>query len=466
MSARPAGQRATDLVVALGAANCALIVVVSGVLGRAVSQSVFGAGPSAVLVLVLLSGGFLVVALVVTTAVTANAFAVLVAGQVRDIALRRLLGSPVLTERRRIVRGGVRRALPAVAVGALAGHLLAVAVVLAFVVSPDAALVVEPTELLPPPSLLVPLFALVLCVRQAAWRGSARVLEVQPVEALRTAAETETGDGAEPGDRSRRAARTALRAGVALCLLSAVAGAVTPLAVVGALVGGTLSIIGVIALADGLVPWWVRLAARLLPRSPQVEVAARTLLAHPVRTARAALGVALAVAVVVMFAVATATFQAPVTGHYVGTALAGEATAVVATVTAVVTAMTGLTALTAAVGLATAIAASTRLRRREIALARVLGQSAALARRTITAESALLSLAASLLGLVLGTAYGWLGAQATLASVLGLPLLVPVVPLGLVVAVLGVALALTVAAATAPAREVLRRAPIRAFSDA
>jgi putative ABC transport system permease protein len=104
-------------------------------------------------------------------------------------------------------------------------------------------------------------------------------------------------------------------------------------------------------------------------------------------------------------------------------------------------------------------------RTRELGLLRALGFTARQLREMIRAESAQLTIAAAAVGLVLGTFYGWVGAQSLLAS---LPesngLVAPVVPLWLIAIVVVAAGALTLVASIAPARRATRITPIVALA--
>ena len=118
LSARSAQQRAAaviTLVSALGAAqSVAIISQISGT-GDTVGGSVFGAGPTAKIVLDLLSSVFLAVAITVTSVVVTGSAEVMLTGQVRDIALRRLLGSAASAEQSRANRAILRRAVTGMA---------------------------------------------------------------------------------------------------------------------------------------------------------------------------------------------------------------------------------------------------------------------------------------------------------------------------------------------------------------
>jgi len=83
----------------------------------------------------------------------------------------------------------------------------------------------------------------------------------------------------------------------------------------------------------------------------------------------------------------------------------------------------------------------------------------------ITAESAQLTTAAVLVGLVLGTFYGWAGAQSLLGTVTGGPAFVaPSMPLWLLGTLIGSAAVLTLVASLAPARRATRIAPVTALA--
>jgi putative ABC transport system permease protein len=84
----------------------------------------------------------------------------------------------------------------------------------------------------------------------------------------------------------------------------------------------------------------------------------------------------------------------------------------------------------------------------------------------IRAEAGLLSGGGVLLGLALGVAYGWFGAQLLLGEPSRRLVLLPVIPVPVLIAAAVAAAALTWLASAWPARQALRRAPIRAYLDA
>ena len=97
----------------------------------------------------------------------------------------------------------------------------------------------------------------------------------------------------------------------------------------------------------------------------------------------------------------------------------------------VFTVLIGFSALIAAVGMVNTLSLSVMQRTRELGLLRALGFDRRQLRGMIVAESAALTLAATLTGVVLGFGYGWAGAQSLLGSALGTPaLVVPGHPVG------------------------------------
>ena len=83
----------------------------------------------------------------------------------------------------------------------------------------------------------------------------------------------------------------------------------------------------------------------------------------------------------------------------------------------------------------------------------------------ILAESAQLTMAAVILGLVLGTFYGWVGAQSLLGTMNGLPGFVPpAIPVLLLVIVAVAALALIVIASITPSRRATKILPVEALA--
>lgn len=458
------GSLAAFTVVTLSALYITLLTSVMSLLTAGLVTTPFGQGAGAELVLGILGSSFLIVALIVSTVVVTNAFALITATRVREIALRRLLGASARSERRRIAAFGTRLSLLATVAGAA---LAAGAAAIIYAVGSGQGGMLEgvPATALLTPWVVLPLAALIACTTIAAWRGSAAVLGAEPVQALGLAATQEAG-GADERRRLGATATTLLIAGLVILAGAFAAGAITPFAALIGIVGGTVLVIGVLAGAHTLLPTVFGLLSTALPRTGPAAIARRTVREHPSRTTRAALGVLISVAVVTMFVVATMSAAAAITATYADSSLEDQSAEVLLVVLAVVGALIGFIVLIAAVGLATTVALNTRLRAREIAVTRILGQGRADAARSVMIESAILSVGGSLAGLVLGAFLGWVGAQSILGSNVVGYVIPPVLPLAYLALVVLAALVLTVASSIAPSRFVLADSPIRAFARA
>lgn len=458
------GTAAALVVLTLSAAYIVLLTSLTALLRAGLVTTPYGQGALAELLFGVLAFAFIVVALVVSTVVVTNAFALVTATRIREIALRRLLGAAAARERRRIAMQGARLGMLGALLGALLGGVIALAVLAASTGRGGMLAGATAADLLEP-GAIVPLLALVAGAAIAAWRGSAAVLGAAPVQALGLASTQEAG-GVHGGVRLRPAAAAVLLIALVLLAIAAVGGTLTPIAVFAGLAGGTLLAMGILMGASAILPRVTGLLARLLPRTGPAAVARRALQEHPARTSRAALGVVISVSVVTMFVVATASVATSQAIEYEGTASAVEVAEIMLVLLAVVGVLTTVVAVISAIGLATTVALSTRLRAREIAVIRILGQNRSDAARAILIEGAIMSAGAALSGLLIGTLLGWVGAQSALGSTLQTPWVTPVVPLELVVAIAGAALALTALAAIAPMRFVLADSPVRAFARA
>lgn len=137
---------------------------------------------------------------------------------------------------------------------------------------------------------------------------------------------------------------------------------------------------------------------------------------------------------------------------------------VVDTLLAVLTGLLAVAVVIAVVGVANTLSLSVVERTRESALLRALGLTRRQLRGTLAAEGVLLAGAGTVLGLVLGGVYGWLGATSVLAAVAGGDV-TPDLPwdrLGLVV--VGAVLA-GLLASVLPARRAARAAPVAALAE-
>jgi putative ABC transport system permease protein len=132
---------------------------------------------------------------------------------------------------------------------------------------------------------------------------------------------------------------------------------------------------------------------------------------------------------------------------------------------AVFTVLIGFSALIAAIGMVNTLSLSVMQRTRELGLLRALGFDRRQLRRMIVAESAALTLAATVVGIVLGFAYGWAGAQSLLGGAQGEGVLVlPGIPWAMFGLLLVAAGLLTLVASIAPARRAMRVAPVVALA--
>jgi putative ABC transport system permease protein len=462
------GRRTAGWCVALGAANTTFILVVTGLLeGRL--ERVFtggGVGPGAFAVLTLLRVTFLVIAMVVSTVVTTNAYGIVAAGQARLIALRRLLGAAAAAERRRLVRQAMRQAVPLSLLAAVASGLACLPMVNALLArdhTPGASLGDLAGTV---PAVAAGLLVHLACVRWAVTRGYAPVLARGPVVALRVADDPGHLAASSDGERrppSSRWVRVCVGIAAGTGALALAAAVVTPYAVLPGLVAAGFAAAALLGSADRVVSGLVRGLTRFARPGGDLDIAGRRIRQNALRSSRAALAVAAGVCVVTMLAVASATALSTAEGYFASSA------GLVSQIDGIVLAggvMVSMTALTSALGVITTISHDLRLRHREIALLRVLGQTPRQTRRMIRAEAGLLSGGAVLLGLALGVAYGWFGAQLLLSKPSHRPVLLPVIPAPVLLAAAAAAAALTWLASAWPARQALRRTPIRAYLDA
>jgi putative ABC transport system permease protein len=127
----------------------------------------------------------------------------------------------------------------------------------------------------------------------------------------------------------------------------------------------------------------------------------------------------------------------------------------------VVTALLAVAVLIALIGVANTLSLSVLERTRESALLRALGLTKGQLRGMLAVEAVLIAGVAALLGTVLGSAYGVLGAQAALGAVADV---VPVLPWTQLAAVLGVAIVAGLLASVLPARRAVRLSPVEGLA--
>ena len=455
------GHAATVLVAALSAAFGVVLLGTVEVLTLAANANpVVGDLGSAGIMLAILAYVFMAIAIYVAAIVTTNTVATIVAGRIREIALVRLLGASARGERVRVAREGLTAGVVGAAIGTAAAWLLLGALVLWG----------EGAGLLPSgvtyafvtPQMAIPVAAVVLTTWLAAWVGSRRVLSVTPVQALGAAVPS----AAEGLRRGRRGAAWAIEAvGVALLLLGAAAGQITPLGVLIGIVGGICSFTGIMIGAPLLIPPVLAVVGRLFGRDPAAVLGTRNTLRHPERSARAAIGLVIGVALVTMFVVAGMTANEIVNRRMAaqwGTTAPLDST--LGTMMSILAFLVGFSGVIAAVGLVNTLTVGVLQRTREFGLVRALGLSRSQLRRTISVEAVQLAVTAVVVGFVLGIVYGWLGAQSMFGSSQIAGLVPPVVPWVLVLGVVVVAGVLALAGSLIPARRAIRLVPVEALA--
>ena len=451
------------LVAGLSSAFGVSLLQVTNVLSDVLLEDdVTGSSPIMRIILGMLAIVFVTIAVYVGAVVTANTFATIVAGRTRLIALLRLIGSSARAQRRAVAREGLVVGLLGGVAGAAAGTAIALGLerlAVAYLTMPD----------LPhnwfSPVLLVPVVAVILTTWLASWIGSRRVLTVTPLLALSGSQAMSHDEVA--GRKGRNAVAIVFAViGLGLLVLGMLVGLMNPLGVLIGLVGGVVSFTGVVLGAHLVMPRALRLVGRMLGRSPAARLASENSLRYPERSTRTTIGVVIGVTLITMFGVATASFRQLIMLAQAAQPEVYEGTAQVLDVmTAVFSTLIGVSALIAAVGLVNALSLSVLQRTRELGLLRALGFSAGQLRRMVFSEAVQLTSAAVIVGLVLGTFYGWVGAQSLLGSIKGSPgIVVPGIPwllIGIVVLSAGL---LTVIATIAPARRAIRVSPVTALA--
>jgi putative ABC transport system permease protein len=405
---------------------------------------------------------FIAIAVYVGAVVTANTFSTIIAGRTRTIALLRLIGSSAVAQRRSVAREGLLVGVIGAVVGAGLGTGIT-ALLLAIAVR---------ASILPnlaygywAPQLLLPIVAVVLTTWLASWIGSRRVLTVTPMQAIGASQELSRDETTARRGRNG-VAITLFVLGVGLLILGVVVGFISPLGVFIGLVGGIISFSGLVLGAHLVMPPALRLVGHLFGRSASARLAAENAVRYPERSSRTTIGLVIGVTLVTMFSVAIGGYQQmlniaqanqPETYQGIGPELA--------ITVAVFSILTGFSALIAAVGMVNNLSMSVLQRTRELGLLRALGFTAQQVRRMILVESAQLTTAAVLVGLVLGTFYGWAGAQSLLGSYDGTAdIVVPVFPWLVIGIIVVAAVILTLVATVTPARRATRVTPVAALA--
>lgn len=451
---------ATILVAALSSLFAVSLILVTGVLGAAMSATVLSDSATFKLMLLMVSFVFIVIALYVGAIVTANTFSTIIAGRTRTIALYRLIGSTSKRIRSQVAGEGLLMG----AIGAAIGFVLAELLIALFItVGPGLGWLPEgPTYPLFDPLTIVAVVVVAATTWAAAWAGSRRVGLVSPIAATGAAVEMRADDA------RGRTARTVwawimIAIGAAVIALGLWISASNPIALVISFFGGLFSFTGIAIGAHVIMPPVLKLTGKLIDRGPTGKLAAANAVRFPERSARATIGLVIGVTLVIMFAVALESFRSGILSQMDGspeeTAAINDALNVV---TSVFTGLVGFSAVIAAVGMVNTLSLSVMQRTRELGLLRALGFTGAQVRKMVLTESAQMTIAALGLGTVLGVFYGWVAAQSLLGAQFGvIGLSIPwLMVLG--VAVFGTALALV--AAAGPARRAIRVSPVTALA--
>lgn len=451
------------LVTALGSAFGVTVLLAVGIITTALSSDdTTGSSATVAFLLAAIAWVFIAIAVYVGSVVTANTFATIIAGRTRTIALLRLIGSSAGTQRRKVAREGLMVGVVGAVLGAALGTGITaglVAVGVAFNVLPALAYAYFA------PAAVLPTAAVVLSTWLASWVGSRRVLTVSPMEA--TGAAQELTVEQTLARRGRNSTAIVLFAvGIGILLLGVAVGLVNPLGVLVGVVGGLLSFSGLVLGAHLVMPPMLTLVGRAFGDSAPARLAAENAVRYPERSARTTIGLVIGVTLVTMFGVALESYKSMLIAavqddpaYYAGIQQSFDVTIAVFTV------ITGFSALIAAVGMVNNLSLSVLQRTRELGLLRALGFTARQVRSMILAESAQLTVASVLIGLVLGTFYGWAGAQSVLGSMNGIGTLVPpTIPVPLFLVLIGAAAVLTVGASIAPSRRATRVSPVAALA--
>lgn len=455
--------RSSLLVATLSSAFGVVLLMVTSSLAVVIeADDVTGSSGTVVIMLAIAAAIFVSIAIYVSAIVTANTFATIVAGRTRTIALLRLIGSSARTQRKSFATEGVVVGLLGSAAGLVFGLLAAIGftqlgVAVGSLPSLDYPLIT--------PTVVLPVAAVVLTTWLASWIGARRVLTVTPMQAIAGSQELSREEStARPGRNATAIVLFSL--GVLLLVAGVAVGLVSPFGVLIGIVGGIVSFTGLVIGAHLVMPPALRLVGRWFGSSAPAKLAAENAVRYPERSSRTTIGLVIGVTLITMFAVAAASFQQFIEGARAAQPEVYEGIDTVLNITVgVFSALIGLSALIAAVGMVNNLSLSVLQRTRELGLLRALGFSAKQVRRMILLESAQLTTAAVLVGLVLGIFYGWAGAQSMFGAINGSPgLIAPAVPWLVVGIIVVLAAVLTAAAAVTPSRRATRIAPVAALA--
>ena len=453
----------STLVATLSAMFGVCLLEITGVLAQVITAANATGGSETVgLMLSLAAIVFIVIAIYVGSIVTANTFSTIIAGRTRTIALYRLIGSSAAAQRRSVAREGLAVGVVGAALGALLGTGAAIALVS---ISVATGVVPAADYRFLAPVIALPIVAVVLTTWLASWVGSRRVLAVSPMQATGVAIEKNLDESSSA--RGRNVTAIVLFAvGGGLLVFGMLVGLISPVGVLIGVVGGLFSFTGLVLGSQLVMPVALRLTGRMFGSSAPARLAAQNAVRYPERSSRTTIGLVIGVTLVTMFAVTVQSYQVLIHRAQAAQPEVYRGVDQTLTITVVVfSVLMGFSALIAAVGMVNNLSLSVLQRTRELGLLRALGFTARQVRTMILAESAQLTVAAVFVGLVLGTFYGWAGAQSMLGSITGSPgVILPAIPLSLLGIVAVGAGVLTLVASVAPARRATRVAPVAALT--
>jgi putative ABC transport system permease protein len=453
---------ASILVATLGTTFGVVLLLVTGDLATVIEHNQAGDHAVVRLILSFIAWVFVLIALYTATVVTANTFATVIAGRTRVIALLRLLGASARSQRRAVAREGLLVGLTGAGIGLVAGvalNALALGICRATGFIPNLHYAYISAD------VIAPVAAVVLTTWLASWIGSRRVLVVSPMQAVGASAER------SESEVLRRPARNAVAivvfvVGTLILLVGVARGQSSPTGLLISVLGGMISFTGVVLSADLVIPPVLRLVGSAFGRSAPARLAARNAVRYPERSARTAVGLVIGVTLVTTFAVALQTYSVFVDQARLADPQEFQGTDQLLLVIALIFgAISGFSAVIAAVGMVNNLNLSVVQRIRELGLLRALGFTSRQVRSMIAAESAQLALTAVASGLVLGTLYGWAGAEALMGSNrLSGGIIWPAFPPVLIAVIVVAAGALAWIASVAPSRRATRVTPIDALA--
>jgi putative ABC transport system permease protein len=453
---------ASILVAALSSTFGVVLLLVTGDLTTYIEHNQAGDHAAVQLILSFIAWVFLLIALYTSAVVTSNTFATVIAGRTKTIALLRLLGASARGQRNAVAREGLTVGI----IGGIIGFVAGVALnALTLAICQLVGFIPRLTYAYVSFAAVGPVVAVVLTTWIASWVGSRRVLLVSPMQAIGA---SEERSGSEVIGRPGRnvAAILVFVFGTLLMLLGVYEGQSSPTGLLVAVFGGMISFTGIVLASKLFIPPVLRLVGRAFGTSSSAKLAAQNAVRYPERSARTTVGIVIGVTLVSMFAVALGTYSVFVSRAQAADPQEFQGTQQLLSVLAIIFGgISGFSALIAAVGMVNNLNLSVLQRIRELGLLRALGFTGDQVRRMIVAESAQLTLTAVVLGLVLGTLYGWAGAEALMgANRLSGGIVWPAFPPLLIVGIVVAAAVLVWAASLAPSRRATRVTPVDALA--